>query len=264
MPRIFNKLRKGTSPASRPGSYLLYALGEIVLVMIGILLALQVNNWNERRRERAKELGILKDLLVEFQENMIDANRVYEGNSEIYRAITELQKDAGRLEFDLAKTDSLLYAVFDWIDYTPRPGASNNLINSGNLNLISNSDLRKLLTLWPGIIDELDDDEQLAKAYSQQEIVPYLALHYPLSNLEGPDTGVALYQPNENGEGFKIHVSEPLPYDVGKLLRDPVFQNHLAAKKMYARHNAMECQKLVNACREILSLINEELALHAP
>ncbi len=264
MPRIFNKLRKGTSPASRPGSYLLYALGEIALVMIGILLALEVNNWNEDRKDRKIEVETLKDLRVEFQENLADAERVLKGNLDMYQALSELQQDAGKTNLDLNRTDSLLYAVFDWFDYTPKPGASNNLINSGNLNLISNRELRKLLTLWPGIIDELDDDEQLAKAYSQQEIVPYLALHYPMSNLEQTDQGVALYRPAEDSKALAIYIPDPIAFDAGKLLQDPVFQNHLAVKKMYARHSAMECQKLVNACREILSLINEELALHAP
>ena len=46
--------------------YILYAIGEILLVMIGILLALQVNNWNEWRKERQME----KKLLIELQENL--------------------------------------------------------------------------------------------------------------------------------------------------------------------------------------------------
>ena len=261
MLRFFSQLRQGSSSDNRPRSYLLYALGEIVLVMIGILLALEVNNWNEDRKERKIEAETLKDLRVEFEENLADAERVLEGNLGIYQAMSHLQKAIRGEALDPAHTDSLLYATFDWFDYTPKPGASNNLINSGNLNLISNRELRKLLTLWPGIIDELDDDEQLAKGYSQQEIVPYLALHYPMSNLEQTDMGLALYRPDENGASPDIYIPEPVAFDAGNLLADPVFQNHLAVKKMYARHNAMECQKLVNACREILSLINEELAL---
>ena len=262
MLRIFRQLRQGTSPNSRPRSYLLYALGEIVLVMIGILLALEVNNWNEDRKERKIEVETLKDLRVEFGENLADAERVLAGNLGIYQAMVYFQKIIRGEAQDAVRTDSLLYATFDWFGGIVKPGASNNLINSGNLNLISNRELRKLLTLWPGIIDELDDDEQLAKAYSQQEIVPYLALHYPMSNLEWADQGVALYRPDEGSQSLEMYLPDPIPFDAGQLLQDPVFQNHLAVKKMYARHNAMECQKLVNACREILSLIDEELARH--
>jgi hypothetical protein len=57
---------KTGKPASRTGRYLKYAIGEIILVMIGILLALQVNNWNESRKQDVTEkefiTGILNDL----------------------------------------------------------------------------------------------------------------------------------------------------------------------------------------------------------
>jgi hypothetical protein len=49
-------------PASPAGRYLLYAIGEILLVMIGILLALQVNNWNEWRKARDFELKMLTEI----------------------------------------------------------------------------------------------------------------------------------------------------------------------------------------------------------
>lgn len=48
---------------------MLYAVGEIVLVMIGILLALQVNNWNEEQKVRVKEKEVLKDILTNLERN---------------------------------------------------------------------------------------------------------------------------------------------------------------------------------------------------
>ena len=55
---------------NKTGKYFKYAIGEIILVMIGILLALQANNWNESRISRNKELkyyeGIKSDLLVDI------------------------------------------------------------------------------------------------------------------------------------------------------------------------------------------------------
>ncbi len=49
MINVFNKIRKQLLDENKTGRYLKYAIGEIVLVMIGILLALQVNNWNQNR-----------------------------------------------------------------------------------------------------------------------------------------------------------------------------------------------------------------------
>jgi hypothetical protein len=61
---LFRKLRKTLLQQNKLSKYLLYALGEIALVMIGILLALQVNNWNEEKKRRTFETDILSLLDV--------------------------------------------------------------------------------------------------------------------------------------------------------------------------------------------------------
>lgn len=59
MIKFFRKIRKHLLSEGKTGKYLKYALGEIILVMIGILLALQVNNWNEyRKSQQAKRLYV--------------------------------------------------------------------------------------------------------------------------------------------------------------------------------------------------------------
>jgi len=62
MINIFRKIRKRLLKSNKISSYLLYAIGEIALVMIGILLALQVNNWNENRKQRNELKGILQSI----------------------------------------------------------------------------------------------------------------------------------------------------------------------------------------------------------
>jgi len=56
---FFRKTRKKMADDNRPLKYTRYAVGEIVLVVIGILIALQVNNWNEQRKERNYELKMI-------------------------------------------------------------------------------------------------------------------------------------------------------------------------------------------------------------
>lgn len=59
---------------NKTGKYLKYAIGEIVLVMIGILLALQVNNWNNDRLDAKQEVEILFQLENEYEENLKEVN----------------------------------------------------------------------------------------------------------------------------------------------------------------------------------------------
>ena len=56
---------------NKTGKYLKYAIGEIALVMIGILLALQVNNWNEHRKSQGQELNLAKQLLEDAKADSI-------------------------------------------------------------------------------------------------------------------------------------------------------------------------------------------------
>ena len=64
---FFRRIRQSLLSQKRLTQYLLYALGEIVLVVIGILLALQINNWNEER----KESKAIKDVLIEIREDLL-------------------------------------------------------------------------------------------------------------------------------------------------------------------------------------------------
>ncbi len=70
MIKFFQVIRKKLISESGFRKYSLYAFGEIVLVMIGILLALQVNNWNEDRKNKDKEHPISVSLRSELQANL--------------------------------------------------------------------------------------------------------------------------------------------------------------------------------------------------
>jgi len=69
MIKFFNKIRKQLLDENKTGRYFKYAIGEIILVMIGILLALQVNNWNQNRQLQKEEVMVLKNFYQEFSEN---------------------------------------------------------------------------------------------------------------------------------------------------------------------------------------------------
>ena len=66
MIKFFRRIRYTLMETGKTGKYLKYAIGEILLVMIGILLALQVNNWNENRKQQSADLRFLETLRTEL------------------------------------------------------------------------------------------------------------------------------------------------------------------------------------------------------
>ncbi|SFN69860.1 hypothetical protein SAMN04487989_102501 [Bizionia echini] len=67
MIKFFRKIRQKLLSEGKTGKYFKYAIGEIVLVVIGILIALQINNWNEKRKESKKEDQLIDVLITDLQ-----------------------------------------------------------------------------------------------------------------------------------------------------------------------------------------------------
>jgi len=63
---------------NKTGKYLKYAIGEVILVVIGILIALSINNWNEVRKQRIEEIGLLRDLKTDFEIKTKQLQKEYE------------------------------------------------------------------------------------------------------------------------------------------------------------------------------------------
>ena len=70
MIKFFRKIKQNLLAEGKTGKYLKYAIGEIILVVIGILIALQINNWNENRKLRNQEKELLTQLQSEYQSNL--------------------------------------------------------------------------------------------------------------------------------------------------------------------------------------------------
>jgi hypothetical protein len=158
MIKIFRNIRKKLiehPPAGRAGSkvrsYLFYAIGEIILVVIGILIALQINNWNESKKARTYELTMLQEI-----SNAIDTDLTFlnsyipylDSVQKSYYALAILKNDR------LKPTDSLPiylekvreYGVLLNINTSPYEA-----IKSGGLDKISNITIRNQLSKLYGV-----------------------------------------------------------------------------------------------------------------
>ena len=146
MIKIFSKIRQRHISEGKTVSYLKYAVGEIILVMVGILLALQVNNWNIEQIDKKREtkyltnivLDLKKDIvrlkyLIEFRKARLlgDQNLIQEINGTTNTNLTEISKN-------------IVHSLMEE-NFSPNNSTFLELSNSGNLNLISNDSIKVLL-----------------------------------------------------------------------------------------------------------------------
>ncbi|MCA0133801.1 DUF6090 family protein [Winogradskyella alexanderae] len=146
MIKFFRHIRKSLLSENKFSKYLIYAIGEIALVMIGILLALQVNNWNENRKAEEKELKLLielKDDLIETKKDlMTDIERIPQLlniTNALYKSINE-GKISETDPFKLPQGYLLVYPIL-----YPKLSAY-EAIQSEGISIISNDKLRKEIT----------------------------------------------------------------------------------------------------------------------
>ena len=86
MIKFFRKIRQRLLSENKFSKYLIYATGEIVLVVIGILIALQINNWNEQRKERKLEVQIYTELKSDLLQTRNDINEAISKHKEIFKS----------------------------------------------------------------------------------------------------------------------------------------------------------------------------------
>ncbi len=106
MINFLRKIRQRLLIEKKFSKYLLYAIGEIILVVIGILIALQINNWNEWRNDRIRERGVLMDLKGNIERNIVLAKN---GIAEIEKINRSSEITIQFIEQQLPYADSLHY-----------------------------------------------------------------------------------------------------------------------------------------------------------
>lgn len=147
MLRFFRALRQRLLSEKRVSKYLLYAIGEILLVVIGILLALQINTWNDARKEQKEALRLLTDLQDEVTLALEDRENYIEQNEYVATLMgSVLNKLFSNTPEELTDEEcaSILYShTIRWAPYNP--STLEELVSTGKISILADLSLRKAL-----------------------------------------------------------------------------------------------------------------------
>jgi len=176
MLKFFRSIRKKLIEEDKVGKYLLNAIGEILLVVIGILIALQVNNWNQDRQLRTQEVAVLQSLLGDLNRASGESNRLLLQEREFEKNINRLIDPAERQS--LLDDDSLEVWIYNALIHInmeiPVIQTYNDLTNSGETGLISNDRIRSALMDLEVSLQELQrqtDDNMLVQQMGLDQVI---------------------------------------------------------------------------------------------
>lgn len=151
MIKFFRKIRQKMLIESRFSKYLLYAFGEIILVVIGILIALAINNWNEHRKTEQKLNQFLISLKSDLRNDLNEIKLVTENQSIRSNMITKAIELSERPNIkEIISEDSIMfYEAGKNFTFFPTVGVYSAATNAGLIDNINNEELkRSILNLY--------------------------------------------------------------------------------------------------------------------
>ena len=148
MIKFFRKIRQNLLTENKTGKYFKYAIGEIALVVIGILIALQINNWNEEKKLESERKELISELLIDFNKTNEHLNSSSKFLNEISIKMnlffTDIYKEKKELPLD--SIQSLVFSFVNSSDFSANLTTYNNASSSGKLSLIQNKQLQYLFS----------------------------------------------------------------------------------------------------------------------
>ena len=254
MIKLFRKIRHRLLSEGRFTKYLIYAIGEIILVVIGILIALQINNWNQWRQEREMEQTVLEQLKKDYVSNLAQLEQKMEIRNTLINAAISILEQVSRDSLIGDLTVLLIDPTFDPIE--------NDLSSTGDLRLITNKELKHLLSTWTAdivAVREIEQDwsnivyQQLQLVYSSMGISRDLANHF-INNLD------LEWQLEKGAHLKKINIgSARQGASIDEIVKSKELESLVSFAITYNSAANLESETLRKHIKQIIHLIEEEI-----
>ena len=186
MIKFFRKIRQNLLNEGKTTRYFKYAIGEIVLVVIGILIALQINTWNQERLSKNELELTLSDVHKEFLENKRAIEYTLKVNIESFQNGKLLMSLIGKTKEELQSKniDELLFQSLEGKPFKPTQRSLAGILQHGRLELLQNDNLKNLIFQWTQILKEYDAHHNRFESKIDNDLVPFLSKNYSLKDID--------------------------------------------------------------------------------
>lgn len=174
MIKFFRKIRQNLLSENKFSKYLIYAIGEIILVVIGILIALQINSWNQGVLDKEEAQILLKNLQADIKNDTLQLNKNIKAT---YLQVQNIDSIASILvnpkQENINRFIELQQNVHDFELFKSSQSSYDEAISSGKINLLKNDSLRKRIITYYRDINS-DNNDQVMKKLRDERILPYI------------------------------------------------------------------------------------------
>jgi len=234
-----------------------YALGEILLIFIGISLAIGFQNFNKDRQDRIEEKEILRGVKKDLENTIEEFRYLNETRVNILNVTRELFRLSTSTKLNKTELDSLIGFTFYRPTFNNTLGAINLLFSSGKINLIKSEFIKGQLVSWPGDIADMAEEELYALELFRGPYFQILSKYIVIQNVLDQTFSTSFFGANITMETFE---KAPVTSNYSGLFKDRQFYNHLSMRASHTQITLEETKTLINQMNELIGFIDKELA----
>ena len=246
---LLRNIRRKLMSENKVTTYLLYAVGEIVLVVVGILIAVSIDNWNTEKSNRQKEIQYLKNIRLDLQKDLLSLDTLSRfRNDKAVRCRLLIEYMDGKSIHDLTEVTFAISTSIWEQHFIPNNTTFTELANSGNLSLISNDSIKEVLLELESLYDlnkaEIDHETFDYREYISKPISKHIRLdrftHSFMTQTTATDAGITLQE-------------------VEQLLQDLQYRNGLHITSFMSDYCVLQYELIESMTSRLIALIDLEL-----
>ncbi len=246
--KIFRKLRKNLIALGKFKSYLIYALGEIVLIVIGISIAWKINDLNDIRKNKIVEQKIYTNLSVELQTNLRLLKGIVEQKQEtiVYLENTLKYVGVSPQKITQGAKDTIINLHNKQVNLLE--SSINSIVNTNRFEFIESTELKDLIVLYPSKIDAYKQQDEKIKTIIANRIKPIIEKYISLTDM----------LPNNN-VNYK-HIKEfSFKSDYQALLENKEYQNSILDRLLQTKIQLTNAKTLQGKTKILIKELDIEL-----
>ena len=226
---------------------------ETLVVIVGILGAFALNNWNEERLARKQQVITLKDLQSDLSKNQIalsEAIELHKSQVVSQRTLLQILNGRDRTLTSDSLNNMVAYGLMYVGVYRPNETVIRSIVSSGNLSNIASDSIKFLLTDWDAEMEDYKHMSAIIAKLVEDHIKPFLFETYPIRNMR-------IYEELEND--YPPLQDSRLGIEFDKMYNNLPFENMVDLRRIDTQGQANKLQDLKALEQRILALIDVEL-----